>query len=67
MLKSENVYIGRYDEQTSVTRMYHIRDLGAKFPAAWQFFVIFFEKKIAILMPLNHILRVFRVISKLDF
>ena len=37
------------------------RDLGTKSTAAGQFHVIFL-KKIAILMPLDHILRVFRVI-----
>ena len=57
MLKSEIVVIGRHDEQTSVTQMYHGRGLGAKIISCWQFF-----EKIAILMPLDHILCVFRVI-----
>ena len=34
---------------------------GAKPPAVGRFFVIFWNKK-AILMPLNHILQVFRAI-----
>ena len=61
MLKSENVEIGRHDEPTSVTQMHHKRGSGGEVPAAGQFFVTFL-KKIAILMPLDHMLHVSRVI-----
>ena len=37
--------------------------LGAKLPAAGQFFVFFLEK-LAVLMPLDHNLHVFRTILK---
>ena len=48
-----------------MTKMYS--SLGARLPAAGQFYVIFFEKK-AILMPLNHILaRVQSHLKELDF
>ena len=57
---------GMRNKQTSVSQTYHKRGskeamggLGAKLPAAGQFFVIFWEKQ-AILMPLDHNLHVFR-------
>ena len=56
-LKSENVYIGRRVEQTNVNQMYHRRGLEAKPQEAGQFF-----GKQAILMPLDHILHVFKTI-----
>ena len=59
------------NEQTSVSQAYHRRrskeamgGLGAKLPAAGRFFVIFWEKLAAILMPLDHNLHVLTTILK---
>ena len=59
-----------HNEQTSVSQTYHrqgskeaMGGLGAKLPAAWRFCVIFWDK-LAILMPLNHNLHMFKSILK---
>ena len=58
------------NEQTSVSQTYHRRGckqaiggLGAKLPAARRCFVIVWEK-LAILMPLDYNLHLFRTILK---
>ena len=55
------------NEQTRVSQAYHrwgfMEGLGAKLPAAGRCFVIFWEK-LAVLMPLDHNLHVFRTILK---
>ena len=57
MLKSENVLIGRHNEQTSVTQMHHKRGSGCEVPSRWAIFCNFLKKK-AISMLLDHLLRV---------
>ena len=44
-----------------MTQMYHRRGSGGKAPSRWANFCNFLAKK-AILMPLDHILQVFRAI-----
>ena len=58
------------NEQTSMSQTYHRRgseeamgDLGAKLPAAGEFFVIFWEK-LSVLILLDHNLHMFKTILK---